>query len=147
MIAVLQRVKKANVTVASNALGEIARGLLIFLGVMADDEDNDVDCLVKKISGLRIFNDENSKMNLAINDVQGAALVVSQFTLCADTSKGRRPSFVNAAPPPRGQHLYERFILKLHNEGIPVQSGRFGAMMNVSLENDGPVTIILDSKD
>ncbi len=114
---------------------------------MKDDVELDSEIIADKISRLRIFNDENDKMNLSIKDVNGAALVVSQFTLCADTSKGRRPSFINAAPPEKGKILYDNFMKRLESKDISVQSGEFGAMMNVRIDNDGPVTIVLDSKE
>ena len=147
MIAVLQRVTSGNVTIDGRLAGKIDQGLVILLGVMGDDDEDDADFLVKKIAGLRIFNDENDKLNLSVKDVHGAALVVSQFTLCADTHKGRRPSFIRAAPPEKGLALYEDFMKKLEGQGVPVQSGEFGAMMNVNIQNDGPVTIILNSRD
>ena len=147
MIAVLQRVTSGYVTIDDRVAGEIDQGLVILLGVMGDDDENDTDFLVKKIAGLRIFNDENDKLNLSVKDVHGAALVVSQFTLCADTHKGRRPSFIRAAPPEKGAALYEDFMKKLEGQGVPVQSGEFGAMMNVNIQNDGPVTIVLNSRD
>lgn len=147
MIAVLQRASSGSVSVNDSIIGEIGKGLVILLGVMHDDEQTDSDFLVKKIAGLRIFNDENEKMNLSIRDINGSALVVSQFTLCADTHKGRRPSFIHAAPPEKGNVLYEDFMKQLEGQGVPVQAGEFGAMMKVSIENDGPVTIVLDSKD
>ena len=147
MIAVLQRVTSGNVTIDGRLAGKIDQGLVVLLGVMRDDDENDADFLVKKIAGLRIFNDKNGKLNLSIKDIHGTALVVSQFTLCADTHKGRRPSFVRAAPPEKGSTLYEDFMKKLEVQGVPVQSGEFGAMMNVNIQNDGPVTIILNSRD
>lgn len=147
MIAVLQRVTSGNVTIDGRLAGKIDQGLVILLGVMGDDDEDDADFLVKKIAGLRIFNDENDKLNLSVKDVHGAALVVSQFTLCADTHKGRRPSFIRAAPPEKGLELYEDFMKKLEGQGVPVQSGEFGAMMNVNIQNDGPVTIVLNSRD
>jgi len=147
LIAVLQRVTSGNVTIDGRLAGKIDQGLVILLGVMGDDDGNDADFLVKKIAGLRIFNDENDKLNLSVKDVHGAALVVSQFTLCADTHKGRRPSFIRAAPPEKGLALYEDFMKKLEGQGVPVQSGEFGAMMNVNIQNDGPVTIVLNSRD
>ncbi len=147
MIAVLQRVTSGNVTIDGRLAGKIDQGLVILLGVMGDDDEDDADFLVKKIAGLRIFNDENDKLNLSVKDVHGAALVVSQFTLCADTHKGRRPSFIRAAPPEKGLALYEDFMKKLEGQGVPVQSGEFGAMMNVNIQNDGPVTIVLNSRD
>lgn len=147
MIAVLQRATAGSVTIDGSIVGEIGHGLVILLGVMGDDEQADSDFLANKVSSLRIFNDENGKMNLSVIDVNGSALVVSQFTLCADTGKGRRPSFVHAAPPEKGNALYENFMKKLGAQGVPVQAGEFGAMMKVSIENDGPVTIVLDSRD
>jgi D-tyrosyl-tRNA(Tyr) deacylase len=147
LIAVLQRVTSGNVTIDGRLAGKIDQGLVILLGVMGDDDEDDADFLVKKIAGLRIFNDENDKLNLSVKDVHGAALVVSQFTLCADTHKGRRPSFIRAAPPEKGLALYEDFMKKLEGQGVPVQSGEFGAMMNVNIQNDGPVTIVLNSRD
>jgi len=146
LIAVLQRVTSGNVTIDDNVVGQIDQGLVILLGVMGDDDKNDTDYLVNKISGLRIFNDENEKMNLSIKDVNGSALIVSQFTLCADTQKGRRPSFIHAAPPEKGKALYEDFMKKMKDHGVSVQSGEFAAMMKVNIQNDGPVTIVLDSK-
>jgi len=143
----LQRVTSGNVTIDDRLAGKIDQGLVILLGVMGDDDEDDADFLVKKIAGLRIFNDENDKLNLSVKDVHGAALVVSQFTLCADTHKGRRPSFIRAAPPEKGSALYEDFMKKLEGQGVPVQSGEFGAMMNVNIQNDGPVTIVLNSRD
>ena len=147
MIAVLQRVTSGNVTIDGRLAGKIDQGLVVLLGVMRDDDENDADFLVKKIAGLRIFNDKNGKLNLSIKDIHGTALVVSQFTLCADTHKGRRPSFVRAAPPEKGSTLYEDFMKKLEVQGVPIQSGEFGAMMNVNIQNDGPVTIVLNSRD
>jgi len=147
LIAVLQRVTSGNVTIDGRLAGKIDQGLVVLLGVMRDDDENDADFLVKKIAGLRIFNDKNGKLNLSIKDIHGTALVVSQFTLCADTHKGRRPSFVRAAPPEKGSTLYEDFMKKLEGQGVPVQSGEFGAMMNVNIQNDGPVTIVLNSRD
>jgi D-tyrosyl-tRNA(Tyr) deacylase len=147
LIAVLQRVTSGNVTIDGRLAGKIDQGLVILLGVMGDDDGNDADFLVKKIAGLRIFNDENDKLNLSVKDVHGAALVVSQFTLCADTHKARLPSFIRAAPPEKGSALYEDFMKKLEGQGVPVQSGEFGAMMNVNIQNDGPVTIVLNSRD
>ena len=147
MIAVIQRCSRGKVTVSEKVVGEIAHGLVILLGVQKDDIENDADFLVNKISGLRIFSDESDKMNLSIKDVDGSALVISQFTLCGDLKKGRRPSFVNAAPPEDGNRLYEYFMAELNQSGVQVQSGEFGARMNVELVNDGPVTFVLNSKD
>ena len=147
MIAVLQRVTTGAVIVENQTIGQIEEGLVILLGVVSDDNERDSKFLADKISGLRIFNDENDKMNLSIKDINGSALVISQFTLCADTRKGRRPSFINAAPPDKGKTLYEDFMTRLRSKGIPIQSGEFGAMMNVKIENDGPVTIVFNSKE
>lgn len=146
MKAVIQRCSRGKVTVSGEIAGFIEHGLVILLGVQNDDSKTDADFLTQKIAGIRIFNDENEKMNLSIKDVKGSALVISQFTLCADTQKGRRPSFIHAAPPDTGEKLYEYFIEKLKKEGVPVASGSFGAMMEVELVNDGPVTFVLDSK-
>jgi len=145
MIAVIQRCSRANVKIGQNIVGQIGNGLVILLGVKKDDNEEDADFLVKKISGLRIHNDSNEKMNLSIKDVEGSALVISQFTLCGDTKKGRRPSFIHAAPPKEGQRLYEYFISSLLEAGVPVESGEFGAMMDVELVNEGPATFILNS--
>lgn len=147
MIAVLQRVTSGAVIVENQTIGQIDYGLVVLLGVMKNDDEWDSEFLADKISGLRIFNDENDKMNLSIKAVNGSALVISQFTLCADTRKGRRPSFMNAAPPEKGKVLYEDFMKRLDSKGIPIQSGEFGAMMKVKIDNDGPVTIVLDSKE
>ncbi len=133
--------------VSGNTIGSIENGLVILLGVQKDDAEADADYLAEKIANLRIFNDENEKMNLSIQDVKGSALVISQFTLCGDTKKGRRPSFINAAAPEEGNRLYEYFMERLQDEGIPVESGEFGAMMDVNLVNSGPVTFVLDSKE
>ena len=146
MKAVIQRVRSASVMVADEKISEIKTGLLILLGVAAEDADKDIDYLVQKTAGLRIFKDENQKMNLNIKDVDGEALVVSQFTLCADTNKGRRPSFVSAAEPKIAENMYELYCQKLQLFGIPVSKGKFGSMMDVKLINHGPVTIILDSQ-
>ena len=147
MIAVIQRCSRGKVTVSEKVVGEIDNGLVILLGVQKGDAEKDADFLVNKISGLRIFSDENDKMNLSIKDVNGSALVISQFTLCGDTKKGRRPSFIKAATPDDGNRLYEYFMLEMKKGGVPIQSGEFGAMMDVELVNDGPVTFVLNSKD
>tara|TARA_B100001750_G_C15292292_1_gene487947 strand:+ start:109 stop:552 length:444 start_codon:yes stop_codon:yes gene_type:complete len=146
MIAVIQRCSRANVKIGQNIVGQIGNGLVILLGVKKDDNEEDADFLVRKVSGLRIYNDSNEKMNLSVKDVDGSALVISQFTLCGDTKKGRRPSFIYAAAPKEGQRLYEYFISSLLQEGMPVESGEFGAMMDVELVNQGPATFILNSK-
>jgi D-tyrosyl-tRNA(Tyr) deacylase len=146
MIAVLQRSKEAVVKVAGQTVGSIEQGLVILLGVFQDDQEADADFLVSKIVGMRVFNDANQKLNLSLKEVAGSALVVSQFTLCGDWCKGRRPSFIKAAAPARGNALYEYFIEKMKQAEIPVAAGIFGAMMEVSLVNDGPVTFVLDSR-
>jgi len=146
MITVIQRCSRGQVIVAEKVIGEIGHGLVILLGVEQDDSKTDADFLINKISGLRIFNDEKNKMNLSIKDMNGSALVVSQFTLCGDTRKGRRPSFIKAAEPEEGYRLYEYFISNMKKEGIPVESGEFGATMNVELVNNGPVTFVLNSR-
>ncbi len=133
--------------VSGNTIGSIENGLVILLGVQKDDAEADADYLAEKIANIRIFNDENEKMNLSIQDVKGSALVISQFTLCGDTKKGRRPSFINAAAPEEGKRLYEYFMKRLNAESITVESGEFGARMEVELVNDGPVTFVLDSKE
>ena len=147
MIAVIQRCSRGKVTVSEKVVGEIDNGLVILLGVQKGDTEKDANFLVNKISGLRIFSDENDKMNLSIKDVNGSALVISQFTLCGDTKKGRRPSFIKAAPPDDGNRLYEYFMSEMKKGGVPIESGEFGAMMNVELVNNGPVTFVLNSKD
>ena len=147
MRVVIQRVTKADVTINSNQICQIKDGLLILLGIQIDDSNEDISWLVKKISNLRIFSDKNAKMNNSVIDVDGEIIIVSQFTLHAKTKKGNRPSFITAAKPDIAIPLYEEFILKLKSEtGLNVYSGEFGADMQVSLINDGPVTIILDSK-
>ena len=147
MISVIQRCSKAKVDVGNKAIGRIGHGMVILLGIEKDDSKEDADYLVKKLSTLRIFNDGNKKMNLSIKDTSGSALVISQFTLCGDTRKGRRPSFTSAETPEKGKVIYDYFLSRLEQEGILIQSGQFGAMMNVSLINDGPVTFILQSQD
>ena len=147
MKAVIQRVLSASVLVDGKEVGSINRGLLIFLGVAQKDTSTDLGYLIKKTVGLRIFKDEHANMNLSIEDVAGEALVVSQFTLCADTNKGRRPSFINAAPSEIANNMYQQYCKKLRKENISVQTGQFGAMMEVGLINDGPVTIVLDSRE
>ena len=147
MKAVIQRVKSASVSVNDKIIGEIATGFLILLGVEQGDAQDDLDYLVKKTIGLRIFKDDNKNMNLSIKDVGGEALVVSQFTLCADTSRGRRPSFIKAANPEEADSMYQQFCEQLTMNNLSVQTGKFGAVMDVSLVNDGPVTIVLDSRE
>lgn len=145
MRVVLQRVSRASVTVEGQVTGRIEQGLLVLLGVTHDDSESDALWLVRKLSVLRIFPDEDGRMNRSLLDVEGAALVVSQFTLYGNCRKGRRPSFVAAADPSLAEPLYERFCKLLEAEGVPVQRGVFGAHMDVRLLNDGPVTLVLDS--
>ena len=147
MKTIIQRVSSASISVDDMQISSINNGLLILLGVQQDDDEKDLDYLVNKTAEIRIFKDDKQHMNLSIQDVKGEALVVSQFTLCADTGKGRRPSFIHAAPPKIAENMYQKFCEKLGAEGIPVQTGKFGAMMDVELVNSGPVTIILDSRD
>jgi D-tyrosyl-tRNA(Tyr) deacylase len=146
MRAILQRVSEARVQIAGQTVGEIGCGLLVLLGVAKDDTVERARWLADKIVSLRIFNDDEGKMNRDVAEVGGAVLIVSQFTLYGDCSKGRRPSFIDAAPPEMAIPLYEAFINAVKAHGIPSATGRFGAMMQVSLINDGPVTLILDSK-
>ncbi|MBA4398520.1 MAG: D-tyrosyl-tRNA(Tyr) deacylase [Anaerolinea sp.] len=141
MRAVVQRVKRGSVQVDGKSIAEIGRGYVILLGVGPADTDATAAALAKKISLLRVFEDEQGKMNLSIQDVGGQALVVSQFTLYADTSRGNRPSFINAAAPETASPLVQRFAAHLAGFGVPVQQGEFGAHMLVDIENDGPVTI------
>jgi D-tyrosyl-tRNA(Tyr) deacylase len=145
MRAVLQRVRRAHVVVGEEVVGAIERGLLVLLGVAPADTAEQGHWLADKIVGLRIFNDDEGKMNLALGDVGGALLVVSQFTLYGDCRKGRRPSFLGAAPPETAVPLYEAFVAAVRALGVPVQTGRFGAMMQVELVNDGPVTLVIDA--
>ena len=144
MRALIQRVTSANVKVDEKIVGKIGNGFLIFLGVYEEDTEEKIEKLTKKIVNLRIFNDENNKMNLSIKDVKGEILLISQFTLCADTRKGNRPSFVSAKNPKDANVIYEKTIESIRNEGIIVEKGIFGADMKVELLNDGPVTILLD---
>jgi D-tyrosyl-tRNA(Tyr) deacylase len=145
--AVIQRVRSASVTVGGRQVARIGPGLLVLLGVAAGDGDTDVDRMVRKIAGLRVFADEGGRMNLSAVEVGGSLLVVSQFTILGDCSAGRRPSFTGAAAPEDGRRLYEAFIARAAAvAGVPVQCGVFGADMLVTLENDGPVTFILDTR-
>jgi D-tyrosyl-tRNA(Tyr) deacylase len=146
MRAVLQRVSRASVTVDGAVIGQIGQGLLVLLGVAQTDTAEQARWLAEKIVGLRIFADAEDKMNRSVADVGGGVLVVSQFTLYGDCQKGRRPSFIDAAPPEIAIPLYEEFVNAVKAQGIPVATGRFGAMMQVELVNDGPVTVILESK-
>ena len=146
MRAVVQRVKESSVTSAGETVGKIESGLLVLLGVAKEDNIKDAAYLAEKIINLRIFEDENGKMNRSLLETGGEMLVVSQFTLLGDCRKGRRPSFINAAPPDEADRLYEYFVKKVRQTGISTQTGRFRAMMEVALVNDGPVTLVVDSK-
>ena len=145
MRAVVQRVSRASVTVEGEAVGSIGRGFLVLLGVAREDAPPDAEYLAEKVAGLRLFEDADGKMNLSLADVGGACLVVSQFTLYGDCRKGRRPSFVSAAPPEQAERLYEVFVETVRTHGISVATGRFRKHMYVELVNDGPVTLLLDS--
>jgi D-aminoacyl-tRNA deacylase len=147
MRAVLQRVSQASVTVDEAVIGEIGAGLMVLLGAAEGDTQADLDYILDKTLNLRIFADEQGKMNLSVIDTGGAMLVVSQFTLLAQTRKGRRPSFIKALAPDQAEALYEQFIARVRAAGLQVATGRFGAHMDVALVNSGPVTIILDSRD
>lgn len=148
MRAVIQRVSRASVAVEGKVISNIHSGMLILLGIEEADEESDAQWLCGKISSMRIFQDENDKMNLSLKDIDGEALIVSQFTLHASTRKGNRPSFIRAARPEKANELYTRFIGYLETElGKKVGRGEFGAMMQVELINDGPVTILIDSKN
>jgi D-aminoacyl-tRNA deacylase len=146
MRAVVQRVRRSRVLVGEEVIGEIGLGLLVLLGISHHDTPEQARWLAEKIIGLRIFEDADGKMNLGLLDVGGAVLVVSQFTLYGDCRKGRRPSFIDAAPPQVAIPLYEVFVQALKAEGVPTATGRFGAMMQVELVNDGPVTLIVENK-
>ena len=146
MRAVVQRVTRASVAVGGAVAGAIERGFLVLVGVAADDAEIDADVLARKIAGLRVFGDANGAMNLALGDTGGAVLVVSQFTLLGDVRKGRRPSFAAAARGEQAERLYERVAAQLRETGLHVETGIFGAEMAVELVNDGPVTILLDTK-
>jgi len=145
--ALLQRVISAAVTVEGRVTGQIGQGFLILLGVAVDDSEKDADYLAEKVVNLRIFSDDNSKFNLSALQIGAGLLVISQFTLMADTRKGRRPSFTAAAPPELAETLYKYFVRRISETGLKVETGIFGAHMLVSIVNDGPVTIMLDSKD
>ena len=146
MRAVIQRVKKSSVTVNDKITGKISSGLLVLLGVSREDEIRDADYLADKITNLRIFEDENAKMNHSLLETGGEMLVVSQFTLIGDCRKGRRPSFTKAAGPDKAKQLYEYFVSQVKLKGVKVKTGQFRAVMDVSLINDGPVTLIVESQ-
>jgi D-tyrosyl-tRNA(Tyr) deacylase len=146
MRAVVQRVSQASVFVRDAVVGQIGRGLLVLVGVEENDTANDAQYLSEKIIGLRIFEDEQGKMNRSLQDINGAVLVVSQFTLLGDVRRGKRPSFIRAADAQLGKMLYEQLVAQLRQQRIPVATGEFQAQMSVALVNDGPVTILLDSR-
>jgi len=145
--ALLQRVTGASVSVAGEVVGRIGRGLVVFVGVAGGDTERDAQFLVQKTVNLRIFADQEGKFNLSALDIKGELLLVSQFTLMADTKKGRRPSFVEAAPPTEAEELFEQFVKQARATGLKVETGRFQQYMQVEIHNDGPVTILLDSKE
>lgn len=147
MRVVIQRCKDAKVTVDGTVIGEIGKGLLLLVGVTHEDTEKDAKYLADKIAGLRIFEDDAGKMNYSVTDTKGAILSVSQFTLYGDCRKGRRPNFMGAAAPAEAERLYDYFNQELRAGGLQVETGRFGAMMDVSLTNWGPVTLILDSRE
>jgi D-tyrosyl-tRNA(Tyr) deacylase len=146
MRAVVQRVSRAEVRVEGKPVGAVGKGFLVLLGVAREDQESDATALADKVAGLRVFEDEAGKMNLALAEAGGGLLVVSQFTLLGDARKGNRPSFIDAAPPEEGEALYQRFCTRLRQKGLPLATGVFRATMEVELVNDGPVTILLDSR-
>lgn len=146
MRAVVQRVKEASVTVDGKVVGRIGRGLLVLLGVATGDGEAEADSMAERVANLRIFADETGQMNRSVLDVAGGILVVSQFTLLGDARRGRRPSYIDAAPPEEANRLYERFAAEARRLGLHVETGVFRAMMDVALVNEGPVTILLDSR-
>ena len=145
MIAVLQRTSNASVSVKDKIIGQIQDGVVVLLGVKRGDSYKESEYLAQKVSKLRIFNDKKDKMNLSLVDISGSVLVISQFTLCADTRKGRRPSFVNSAKSEFAEEIYNKFIEKIKEENLLIQTGIFGAKMQVNIINEGPVTLILSS--
>ena len=147
MKALLQRVSQASVSVAGEEVGRIAKGLVVFLGVADGDTEKAAQYLAQKITGLRIFSDEEGKFNLSVLDIKGELLLISQFTLLADTRKGRRPSFVEAASPALAEELFDNFVEEVRTTGLKVATGRFQQYMQVEIHNDGPVTILLDTKE
>jgi|SRR5690625_1115100 len=147
MKAVIQRAKDAKVSVDNKIVGQIEDGLVVLVGITHEDTVKDVEYLVNKIIHLRIFEDDNGRMNVSLKDMNGSVLSISQFTLYGDTRKGRRPNFMDAAAPEQAEKLYNLFNQKIAEKGIPIQTGKFGAMMDVQLTNTGPVTLIIDSQD
>ncbi len=147
MRALCQRVTHAQVSIDGEVVGRIGRGLVVLVGIACGDDDGDVEYLVNKVINLRIFADPEGKFNLSALDVKAELLLVSQFTLLADTRKGRRPSFVDAAPPPQAKALFESFVAKTQESGLKVATGLFQAYMGVEIHNDGPVTVLIDSRD
>ncbi len=146
MFALVQRVTEGSVRIKNKFIGSISKGFVVFIGVCKNDEASDTIQLAQKIVGLRVFEDAEGKMNLSIQDIEGSILAVSQFTLCADTTKGRRPSFENAMEPIKAEKLFTVFVEMLRAKGVRVETGVFGEYMNVKILNDGPVTIWIDSK-
>tara|TARA_Y100000588_G_scaffold52086_1_gene48995 strand:- start:280 stop:726 length:447 start_codon:yes stop_codon:yes gene_type:complete len=147
MIIVVQRCSEAKVTVNNKIISQIKSGLMVLVGINKGDEFSDADKVVDKIINLRIFNDENNKMNLSVLDINGSVMVVSQFTLCGDTRKGRRPSFINAENPDKGLEIYDHMINRLRDKALNTVTGEFGAMMDIELVNEGPATFIINSKE
>ena len=147
MIIVVQRCSEAKVTVNNKIISQIKSGLMFLVGINKGDEFSDADKVVDKIINLRIFNDEKNKMNLSILDINGSVMVVSQFTLCGDTRKGRRPSFINAENPDRGLEIYDHVVTRFRDKGLNIVTGEFGAMMDIELVNEGPATFIINSKE
>ena len=145
MIAIVQRCASSSVSIDNKIISKIPRGLLVLLGIFNNDEEKDIEYIAKKIISLRIFNDRNGKMNLSLKDIKGSILVVSQFTLCANLKKGSRPSFIEAAPYEKGETFYKDLVSYLKNDGVKVQTGKFGANMDVKLVNQGPATFVIDS--
>lgn len=144
MRALIQRVNNAKVTVKDQLISQIGKGFLVFLGVTHSDTESEINYLVEKIANLRVFGDDNNKMNLSLLDIKGEVLIVSQFTLYADCKRGRRPDFISAAKPELAQELYKKFIQRFRETGLKVGEGEFGAMMDIELVNSGPVTIMLE---
>ena len=147
MIIVVQRCSEAKVTVNNKIISQIKSGLMLLVGINKGDEFSDADKVVDKIINLRIFNDEKNKMNLSVLDINGSVMVVSQFTLCGDTRKGRRPSFINAENPDRGLEIYDHVVTRFRDKGLNTVTGEFGAMMDIELVNEGPATFIINSKE